>query len=255
MHLVGHPRPVNPGRQLGAVAPSAGWPVVRFTPVGGPAERTPGGAHGARRRQPARRPAPPGYRGLLRWDKRGGHERRLRRLARHPAAPVNGVKVRVVTGREHLGPRVQPCSSSTTATTSTRSSPPASSPRLHRRRQEGARAGPDHGHGRSARSTSSSSTGTTRRGASSSSGTSRAGPEGPVRADRPGGHPVDTDGKLGPFKKGAFRMAMATGLPIIPIVIRNAEVIGDRDATIMRPGTVDVAVLHRSRSTVGRWAS
>jgi putative phosphoserine phosphatase/1-acylglycerol-3-phosphate O-acyltransferase len=36
---------------------------------------------------------------------------------------------------------------------------------------------------------------------------------------------------------------MATGLPIIPIVVRNAEVLGDRDATVMRSGTVDVAVL------------
>jgi putative phosphoserine phosphatase/1-acylglycerol-3-phosphate O-acyltransferase len=51
------------------------------------------------------------------------------------------------------------------------------------------------------------------------------------------------DGELGPFKKGPFRIAMATGLPIIPIVVRNAEVIGDRDATVMRAGTVDVAVL------------
>jgi len=36
---------------------------------------------------------------------------------------------------------------------------------------------------------------------------------------------------------------MATGLPIVPIVVRNAEVIGDRDARVMRSGTVDVAVL------------
>jgi putative phosphoserine phosphatase / 1-acylglycerol-3-phosphate O-acyltransferase len=46
-----------------------------------------------------------------------------------------------------------------------------------------------------------------------------------------------------PFKKGAFRMAMAADLPIVPIVIRNAEDIGPRDAVFMRPGTVDVAVL------------
>ena len=51
------------------------------------------------------------------------------------------------------------------------------------------------------------------------------------------------DGELGRFKKGAFRIAMATGLPIVPLVVRNAEVIGDRDARVMRPGTVDVAVL------------
>ena len=39
------------------------------------------------------------------------------------------------------------------------------------------------------------------------------------------------DGELGPFKKGAFRIAMATGLPIVPIVVRNAEMIGDRGCT------------------------
>lgn len=51
------------------------------------------------------------------------------------------------------------------------------------------------------------------------------------------------EGIVGPFKKGAFRMAMAAGVPIVPIIIRNVEEIGDRNSTIPRPGTVDVAVL------------
>ena len=51
------------------------------------------------------------------------------------------------------------------------------------------------------------------------------------------------DDELAPFKKGAFRIAMASGLPIVPIVIRNAEVIGGHSALAMYPGTVDVAVL------------
>ena len=46
-----------------------------------------------------------------------------------------------------------------------------------------------------------------------------------------------------PFKKGAFRMAMTAGIPIVSIVIRNAEDIGSRDAIFMRPGTVEIAVL------------
>jgi len=50
-------------------------------------------------------------------------------------------------------------------------------------------------------------------------------------------------GGIGEFKKGAFRMAMAAKVPIVPIVIRNADDIGSRASGTMRPGTVDVAVL------------
>ena len=46
----------------------------------------------------------------------------------------------------------------------------------------------------------------------------------------PEGTRLDTR-QVGPFKKGAFRIAMAAGLPIVPIVIRNAEVIAGRDGT------------------------
>ena len=58
----------------------------------------------------------------------------------------------------------------------------------------------------------------------------------------PEGTRLDTTG-VGPFKKGAFRIAMAAGIPVVPIVIRNAELIGGNKATSMNPGTVDVAVL------------
>ncbi|MFN8227246.1 MAG: HAD-IB family hydrolase/lysophospholipid acyltransferase family protein [Mycobacterium sp.] len=57
----------------------------------------------------------------------------------------------------------------------------------------------------------------------------------------PEGTRLDTT-EVGPFKKGPFRIAMAAGIPIVPIVIRNAEVIGSRDSSLMNPGTVDVAV-------------
>jgi putative phosphoserine phosphatase/1-acylglycerol-3-phosphate O-acyltransferase len=48
---------------------------------------------------------------------------------------------------------------------------------------------------------------------------------------------------LGPFKKGAFRMAMQAGVPVVPVVIRNAGELMWRGSLLVRPGTVDVAVL------------
>jgi putative phosphoserine phosphatase/1-acylglycerol-3-phosphate O-acyltransferase len=57
----------------------------------------------------------------------------------------------------------------------------------------------------------------------------------------PEGTRLDTT-SVGPFKKGPFRMAMAVGIPVVPIVIRNAEIIAARNSTTMNPGTVDVAV-------------
>ena len=48
---------------------------------------------------------------------------------------------------------------------------------------------------------------------------------------------------IGPFKKGAFRIAMATGLPVVPIVIRNSDSVAGRNSTTLNPGTVDVTVL------------
>jgi putative phosphoserine phosphatase/1-acylglycerol-3-phosphate O-acyltransferase len=58
----------------------------------------------------------------------------------------------------------------------------------------------------------------------------------------PEGTRLDTT-TVGPFKKGAFRIAMATGLPVVPIVIRNSDSVAGRNATTLHPGTVDVAVL------------
>jgi putative phosphoserine phosphatase/1-acylglycerol-3-phosphate O-acyltransferase len=57
----------------------------------------------------------------------------------------------------------------------------------------------------------------------------------------PEGTRLDTT-EVGQFKKGPFRIAMAAGIPIVPVVIRNAEVIASRDSSTMNPGTVDVAV-------------
>jgi HAD superfamily hydrolase (TIGR01490 family) len=47
---------------------------------------------------------------------------------------------------------------------------------------------------------------------------------------------------VGPFKKGAFHMAMQGGVPIVPVVIRNAGELLWRGSKVMRPGTIDVHV-------------
>jgi putative phosphoserine phosphatase/1-acylglycerol-3-phosphate O-acyltransferase len=47
----------------------------------------------------------------------------------------------------------------------------------------------------------------------------------------------------GRFKKGAFHIAMQAGVPIVPIVIRNAGDVMWRRSMLIRPGTIDVAVL------------
>jgi HAD superfamily hydrolase (TIGR01490 family) len=47
---------------------------------------------------------------------------------------------------------------------------------------------------------------------------------------------------LGPFKKGAFHVAMQAGVPIVPVVIRNAGELMARNSKTTRSGVVQVAV-------------
>jgi putative phosphoserine phosphatase/1-acylglycerol-3-phosphate O-acyltransferase len=48
--------------------------------------------------------------------------------------------------------------------------------------------------------------------------------------------------RLGPFKKGAFHIAMAARVPVVPIVLRNAHDALPRGAIVIRPATVEVVV-------------
>jgi putative phosphoserine phosphatase/1-acylglycerol-3-phosphate O-acyltransferase len=49
--------------------------------------------------------------------------------------------------------------------------------------------------------------------------------------------------KLGPFKKGAFHLAMQAGVPMVPVVIHNAGDVAPKGDFIFRPATVEVDVL------------
>jgi putative phosphoserine phosphatase/1-acylglycerol-3-phosphate O-acyltransferase len=55
---------------------------------------------------------------------------------------------------------------------------------------------------------------------------------------------------IGLFKKGGFHLAMQAGVPIVPIVIRNAGELMWRAAKTARPGTVEVLV-HEPIPTMG----
>ncbi len=49
--------------------------------------------------------------------------------------------------------------------------------------------------------------------------------------------------RLGPFKKGAFHLAVQAGVPIVPIVIHNALESQPKGAMLFRPATIRVEVL------------
>jgi 1-acyl-sn-glycerol-3-phosphate acyltransferase len=50
------------------------------------------------------------------------------------------------------------------------------------------------------------------------------------------------DGKLHPFKKGGFKLAIQSGAPIIPVTIIGTRQILPKNSIIFRPGTIDMYV-------------
>ena len=58
------------------------------------------------------------------------------------------------------------------------------------------------------------------------------------------------DGKLLPFKKGGFYLAIDSGVPIVPITVRGAFELMPPGSFGIRPGTIDI-VFHAPISTSG----
>jgi 1-acyl-sn-glycerol-3-phosphate acyltransferase len=50
-------------------------------------------------------------------------------------------------------------------------------------------------------------------------------------------------GEMLPFKKGAFHMAVQTGVPIVPIALKNADVLMPRGACEAWPGTIEMVMM------------
>lgn len=50
------------------------------------------------------------------------------------------------------------------------------------------------------------------------------------------------DGRLGPFKRGGFLMALETGLDILPVIEKGAFEIAHKGSRVIRPGQVEVTI-------------
>ncbi|HTG93926.1 MAG TPA: lysophospholipid acyltransferase family protein, partial [Pyrinomonadaceae bacterium] len=57
-------------------------------------------------------------------------------------------------------------------------------------------------------------------------------------------------GELLPFKKGAFYMAQQAGVPVVPIAIRNSDVLMGKGTGEAKGGTIDMVIMP-PLSTVG----
>lgn len=49
--------------------------------------------------------------------------------------------------------------------------------------------------------------------------------------------------RLGPFRKGAFHLAVQAGVPVLPVVLRNTGEVLPRHSKVIRSGVIDVCVL------------
>lgn len=50
-------------------------------------------------------------------------------------------------------------------------------------------------------------------------------------------------GELLPFKKGAFHLAIQTGVPVVPVAIRNTDSMMGKRTGVLNPGTIEMVIL------------
>src|SRR5262249_26486768 len=50
------------------------------------------------------------------------------------------------------------------------------------------------------------------------------------------------DGRLGPFKKGGFHLAINSGADVVPVAIRGTREVMPRGSLLIRPGVVDIEI-------------
>jgi putative phosphoserine phosphatase/1-acylglycerol-3-phosphate O-acyltransferase len=240
MRLVGHPRPTNPGPRLTKVAVRRGWPIMRYRSRGS------GGALGVARRLASVTSLGPlaavalGV-GLARHNTRAGINF-LTRFWPGTVLALSGVKLNV-TGAEHLTER-RPAVFLFNLRSNVDVFLVAALVKDNWTGVGPKELGRGHVFGQLGKLLDAAFVDR------EDPGTVIAALEPLEAAARKGlsiliapeGTRLDTR-SVGPFKRRAFLIAMAAGLPIIPVVIRNSELVAGRNAAKLNPGTVDIAVL------------
>jgi putative phosphoserine phosphatase/1-acylglycerol-3-phosphate O-acyltransferase len=240
MYLVGHPRPTNPGSMLTKVAVRRGWPIMRFSSRGS------GGLSGGARRLASVSSLGPlaaaalGV-GLVRRNRRAGVNF-LTSFWPGTVLALSGVKLNV-TGAEHLTER-RPAVFLFNLRTSVDVFLVAALVRdnwtgVATKELQSSRVFGRLGKLLDVAFVDREDPGTL---AAALKPLEAAARRGLSILIAPEGTRLDTR-SVGPFKRRAFLIAMATGLPIVPIVIRNSESVAGRHAAKLNPGTVDIAVL------------
>ena len=240
MYLVGHPRPTNPGKKLARVAAARGWPILRFT------------SRSSKRSGPAVKQFASGVTlaaatagaatiGVVRRDRRAGVDFAAPRWLDTLFA-INGVTLRVI-GRENLE-RPRPA----VFVFNHRSDIDGLIAARLIKREYASLADRKFAMDPISRTVAGLADITFVDWTDASDRTialerlQHHASHGRSVLLAPERVSVNTP-TVGAFHEDAFRIAIATRTPIVPIVIRNAEMIAGPSATVMVEGVVDVAVL------------